>query len=117
MSTDEPQAPEGFSPVTANDDDDDDSTELNLDAGETFTGLVLQIQEGENEHGPWWRLTLMPDDAEESKTYFAKDEVKLGIKDGRVKEGKRVWIARGVTEQEIGNDGDTYLPTKCEVAD
>ena len=111
MATEEPQSPDGFAPAVQ--DYDNGESTLELDAGEEFIGLVLQIEEDEGEYGTYWRLRLKPDDGD-PVTYFAKDQVKTAIKQGNLEEGSRVWIARGVTEQEI--DGNSYLPTKCEVA-
>jgi hypothetical protein len=112
LATDEPQSPDGFSPAA---EDTTGASELELDAGEEFIGLVLQIDEDEGEYGTYWRLRLKPEDGGEPLGYLAKDQVKTAIKQGNLEEGSRVWIARGVTEREI--NGNSYLPTKCEVAD
>lgn len=115
MATEKPQAPEGFAPAAPANDSEDES-DLNLDAGEEMTALVLQITEDEGEYGKWFRLKLKDVDGDRGVVnYFAKDEVKRALKADRIAEGDQIWLARDVTERSIGDDGDSYLPTFCHV--
>jgi len=113
-----PTAPDGF--VDASAPTSDGSEAIELSAGETLFGPVLDIAEGESEYGPWFRLTIKDRDlGRESEDtavvdYFAKDEVKTALKQGNLERGDTVWIARGTEEQEL-DDGGSYLPTFCKI--
>jgi len=113
-----PTAPDGF--VDASAPTSDGSEAIELSAGETLFGPVLDITEGESEYGPWFRLTIKDRDlGRESEDtavvdYFAKDEVKTALKQGNLERGDTVWIARGTEEQEL-DDGGSYLPTFCKI--
>ena len=118
MSSEIPTAPDGF--VDASAPTSDGSEAIELSAGETLFGPVLDIAEGESEYGPWFRLTIKDRDlGRESEDtavvdYFAKDEVKTALKQGNLERGDTVWIARGTEEQEL-DDGGSYLPTFCKI--
>ena len=118
MASEMPTAPDGF--VDASAPTSDGSEAIELSAGETLFGPVLDIAEGESEYGPWFRLTIKDRDlGRESEDtavvdYFAKDEVKTALKQGNLERGDTVWIARGTEEQEL-DDGGSYLPTFCKI--
>jgi len=118
MASEMPTAPDGF--VDASAPTSDGSEAIELSAGETLFGPVLDIAEGESEYGPWFRLTIKDRDlGRESEDtavvdYFAKDEVKTALKQGNLERGDTVWIAHGTEEQEL-DDGGSYLPTFCKI--
>jgi hypothetical protein len=118
MASEMPTAPDGF--VDASAPTSDGSEAIELSAGETLFGPVLDIAEGESEYGPWFRLTIKDRDlGRESEDtavvdYFAKDEVKTALKQGNLERGDTVWIACGTEEQEL-DDGGSYLPTFCKI--
>jgi len=110
MATEMPEAPEGFQDVESQ---SADSEAVELASGETLVGPVLDIEEGEGDYGPWFRLTVK-DQERGVVDYFAKDEVKTACKTEQLERGDTVWIARGVEEQELSN-GNNYLPTLCKI--
>ena len=118
MASEMPTAPDGF--VDASAPTSDGSEAIELSAGETLFGPVLDIAEGESEYGPWFRLTIKDRDlGRESEDtavvdYFAKDEVKTALKQGNLQLGDTAWIACGVEEQGL-DDGGSYLPTFCKI--
>jgi len=111
MASEMPSAPDGF--VDAAAPTSDGSEAIELSPGETLTGPVLDISEGEGDYGPWFRLTIKDQDRG-VEDYFAKDEVKTALKQGNLERGDTVWIGRGTEEEEL-DDGGSYLPTFCKV--
>lgn len=81
-----------------------DGDQLDLEPGDTITGVVLSIQEGKTENGPWYKLGLKIEDGKEV-TYFAKGDAKRAIANGDVETAQEVWV--GVEEEpETFEDGD-----------
>ena len=111
MSTELPEAPEGFKDVVPTQTGVTETVEL--ESGETLLGPVLAIDEGEGTYGAWFRLTIKDKDRG-VVDHFAKDEVKTACKSGQLELGDTVYIVRGVEETELSN-GDTYLPTFCKI--
>lgn len=111
MATEMPEAPEGFQDVQPVQSGETETVELA--SGEVLQGPVLDIDEGEGQYGPWFRLTIKDQDRG-VVDYFAKDQAKTACKSGQLERGDSVWIARGVEEVEMSN-GNSYLPTFCKV--
>ena len=111
MATEMPEAPEGFEDVQPVQNGDTET--VDLASGETLVGPVLDIDEGEGDYGPWFRLTIKDQDRG-VVDYFAKDQAKTACKSGQLERGDSVWIARAVEEEEMSN-GNSYLPTHCKV--
>lgn len=110
MATEMPEAPDGFQDV---EQQSTDSEAVELASGETLVGPVLDIDQGEGEYGPWFKLTIK-DQERGIVPYFAKDEVKTACKSEQLERGDSVWIARAVEEEELSNGG-SYLPTYCKI--
>jgi hypothetical protein len=108
MATEKPTPPEGFEQFEpAGNDDEDDVPTVELDGGEVLSGLVLDVTEGENENGPWFRLKIK-DESRGIVRYFAKGDAKQACRSGRVSEGEPIWI--GVdTEEDSFEDDDGEL--------
>ncbi len=111
MATQMPEPPEGFQDVQPVQSGETETVELA--SGETLTGPVLDIDDGEGKYGPWFRLTIKDEDRG-VVDYFAKDEVKTACKTNQLERGDTVWIARGVEEAELSTGG-SYLPTFCKI--
>ena len=118
MAADSPKPPEGFEKSTpSGPDEEEDVPTVNgderLDAGTVLQGLVLDVVEGETSSGDWYRLRIK-DDARGVIDYFAKGDVKLECRAGKVEVGEPIWIGVGTEEQSFTNDDGeevTYFPT------
>lgn len=108
MATEEVTPPEGFAAFDAGGYDDDEPT-VDLEPGETLQGIVLDVSEGENEHGHWYRLRLKDEERGVCR-YFAKDQVKRAAREGRIEEGEAIWIGRAVTEETFTDDEGKERP-------
>lgn len=108
MASKEVTPPEGFTAFNSGGFDDDEPT-VDLEPGDTLQGIVLDVSDGENEHGPWYRLR-MKDEERGVIRYFAKDEVKRAAREGRIVEGEAIWVGRGVTEETFTNDEGKEQP-------
>ena len=115
MATDRPTPPEGVDLFDGSGDDDDDVPTIDLDPGEVLEGTVLDVYEGENEYGPWYRLTVKDPNRDEPRVrYFAKDDVRKACRKGLIEPGTEVWIARDTEQEEFTNDDGEdreYFPT------
>ena len=113
MSTDKPEAPEGFTDAATPTTNGDEA--IDLEPGETLLGTVLDITKGEGDYGPWYRLTIK-DDTRGVVDYFAEDRAKLAVKQDNLERGDTVWIAKDTTETDI-EDGGSFYPVNCKVSD
>lgn len=115
MATENPKPPEGAETFEAGSDDDEQDVEtIELSAGETLQGTVVDLHEGESNFGPWFRLRINSED-HGVVDYFAEDSVKTACKRGVLTVGDDVWIAKMADERTITNDdGDdrTYNPVE-----
>ena len=112
MSSDTPEAPEGFQDAATPTSNGDGA--IDLEPGEVLMGTVLDITEGEGEYGSWYRLTIK-DDTRGVVDYFAEDRAKMAAKQENLERGDSVWIAKDTTEEEI-DDGGTFYPVNCKVS-
>lgn len=104
MATDNPSPPEGFETFSdTGSDDDEDVITVNLDGGEVLHGLVLDVDEGENENGPWYRLRIKDENRGVVDT-FAKGPVKSAARQGRIEIGEPIWIAADSQPETFEND-------------
>ena len=115
MATDEPTPPEGFGEFEPETSDDTDGIEtVDLSPGESLSGMVLNVTEGENDNGPWVRLKLK-DDNHGVCVYFAKGDVKRAFYEDRINEGEPIWIAKRTEEETFTPDGEddavSFYPT------
>jgi hypothetical protein len=113
MATDKPTPPEGFEEFESSTSDGEIET-VDLEPGEVLSGVVLNITEGENDNGVWYRLRIK-DESRGLVKYFAKDQAKMAAAEDRIEVGEQIWIARD-TEEESFEDAEgetvTYNPTK-----
>ncbi|WP_336135560.1 hypothetical protein [Natronomonas amylolytica] len=113
MATDKPTPPEGFEEFESSTNDGETET-VDLDPGEVLSGVVLDLTEGENDNGPWYRLKIK-DESRGLVKYFAKDQAKRAAAEGRIEVGEPIWIAMDTEEESFERrDGETvtYNPTK-----
>jgi|GEM_PF-621817 len=114
MATENPQPPEGFDEAQfSNQNDSEDVETVNLGPGESIEGTVVNVQDGENENGDWFRLRI---NTEERGVvdYFAKGDVKKAVRAGEVRPNRDIWIAKKADEVEfVNDDGEevSYNPT------
>jgi hypothetical protein len=115
MATENPQPPEGFDEAQfSNQNDSEDVETVNLDAGESISGTVVSLQDGENENGDWYRLRINSEDRG-VVDYFAKGDVKKAARAGEVRPNRDIWIAKQADVVEFeDDDGEavSYNPTK-----
>lgn len=99
--------PEGFK--ISQPDNDDEAKELELEPGDEFTGLVMQIRSGEKNGDPWHRLKLKPEDGSEVVEWWAEGEAKALCTKNELTEGAVLWIARmPFTETYTDSDGTEH---------
>ena len=91
---------------------DDEEPTIELKSGETLYGVVLDLTEGENNNGTWYRLRVK-DEERGIVRYFAKDRVKVAAREGAISEGELIYVERAVEEESFDDNGEevNYLPT------
>lgn len=104
MASETPTPPEGFESFEATgSDDDEDVPTVKLDGGEVLQGMVLDVEDGENENGPWFRLRVK-DEARGVVETYAKGPVKTAARRGRIEIGEPIWIAADAEPETFETD-------------